>query len=309
MAVGYFSAVSGSRYLYGRQLKKAYAQQILHWLVYPSLALSILIGTTAPAIIKANSMVKAAPFTEEQAAIIAQVAPITSEPMTENTRLSQALATWASQHKGQRWGIALQDLSNNQVAGINTTNSFRSASVYKLYLMYPLLQKVPLKKFATTQISVAGQKRNLNECVEAMLRVSDNVCAEAIGNYVGWNWADKMLRTAGFSSTHLNFDAPITTANDTTRYLSALYRGKLVNQAGVDYIFGILGQQKFRDGIPTACKSSCEVMNKTGELQGILNDTAVIKIGEKLYILSVFSENGRYTDIASVSNIILANSR
>jgi beta-lactamase class A len=277
-------------------------------LLYASIALSLLGIVTAPALLRARSMVKAALASSYQTPqAVAQATAEVSASTGDDEVLNQAIEAWVLQRAGQKWGVAIHDLKGKQVAGYNTTTTFDSASIYKLYLLYPLLEKVPLEKFATTKLLVNGQPKTLHECVDLMLRVSDNPCAESIGYYIGWSRVDSSLQKAGFRSTHLNMETgqPVTTPADTASYMTALYEGKLIDQASMEYIFSILGAQKFRQGIPAAC-NECVVMNKTGELPGILHDTAVVKVGDKPYVISIFSQNGRFSDIADLTKTILS---
>lgn len=221
----------------------------------------------------------------------------------ENDQLQVILSQFAATHSQHNWSIQLQGLgSDERSAAYQPTASFRSASIYKLLLMYPLIQRTPIDQWGSVELSVGGHSRSLNDCVSAMLRVSDNPCGVAVGDYVGWEFADSQLKLIGLENTSLdNVSGPKTTAGDVAYYLQGLYDGKWFDGATREFIIKTLDQQIFRSGIPAGCGSSCAVADKTGDLNSVRDDAGIIRYPGGAYVLSILSDGASYQDIAQLA--------
>jgi hypothetical protein len=221
----------------------------------------------------------------------------------EDAQLRGIIDDFVKAHPDYKWSVKLQGLDGDErSASYDSTMSFRSASIYKLLLMYPLVQKVPMAKWSKVDLDVSGHKRSLSDCVSAMLRVSNNPCGVAVGNYVGWASADDQLVSIGLKATDLNNDAgPTTTASDLNYYLQGIYKGKWFDGATRGFILKALDEQILRGGIPTGCGEACVVADKTGDLGTIRNDVGIINYGDNAYTLSIFSSGAPYSQIAQLA--------
>lgn len=219
--------------------------------------------------------------------------------------LQTILESWTANHPAYKWSMAVQGMDNDKrFASVNVDSKMRLASIYKLFLTYPLFQKVPLSSFNQTYLSVGGTSRSVGDCVDAMLRLSDNPCGEAIGSYVGWAHADVVLNGAGFSHTQLNSNVGTqSSTSDTAKLLKEIYNGSLYTEAQRQYILNILKQQTHRRGIPTGC-SGCVVADKTGELAYVNNDAGIVYYVNDVYVLVIFSDGADYSHIASLASQI-----
>jgi len=200
------------------------------------------------------------------------------------------------------WSVAMYDLNTHTwLYRNNSSQQMTSASLYKLYTAYGLSKKLAFDKWSSTQI--AG--KDMQTCVDLMIRLSDNSCGEAIGEYVGWANIDKMIHAAGFTDTYLNNKTgPVTDAEDTTRFMAALYEGKLFDVPATDFLKNSLNRQSYRSGIPAGC-ASCTTYNKTGNEDGVTHDTAVVVNGSHSYVITVMSQgSGTYSKIAAVERAV-----
>lgn len=230
--------------------------------------------------------------------------PPSAEPVADK-ELQAILESWAANHPAYKWSVAVQGIDGNKrFASFNADSKRPLASIYKLFLTYPLFQKLPLDKFDQTYLSVDGTSRTVGDCVNAMLRQSDNACGVAIGGYVGWARADKVLSGAGFNQTKLNGDyGTQSSAADTAKLLKEIYNGSLYTEQQRQYILNILKQQTKRDGIPAGC-SDCIVANKTGELAYVNNDAGIVYYINDVYAVVIFSDGADYSYIAALTNQI-----
>jgi beta-lactamase class A len=221
---------------------------------------------------------------------------------TADAGLQTILDNWVANHPSVDWSISVSGLGDDgRFAGYNPDKKRGLASIYKLFLMYPLYQKVPLDQFASTTINTDSSSHSLADCVNAMMLYSDNECGVAVGRYVGWTNADNTLNKLGFSQTELYSDnGTESSAGDTTKLLKELYAGSMFSDAQRQFIINILKVQTKRSGIPAGC-SGCTVANKTGSLSYVNNDAGIIYYADSNYVLSVFTDGAGFDSIAALT--------
>jgi beta-lactamase class A len=224
-------------------------------------------------------------------------------PISQQTdeQLEQVINEWVAKHENATWSVVVERLDTGQTASYNASQTYDPASIYKLYATYALSQKLPFERWATENTT---NGKTYQECIDAMLRYSDNPCGEAIGSQIGWGYIDKTIHQAGFSATFLNRNqGMLTTSTDTADFLKRLEQGTLVSDEVRNNMLASLKAQKYRKGIPAGC-AGCEIFNKTGERDGFLHDTAIIHTSGHSYVLAIFSRGGSYTQIADLTGKI-----
>ena len=219
--------------------------------------------------------------------------------------LSSIINSWVANHPSINWSIAVNGLGgDSRFAKVNAEKKRGLASVYKLFLMYPLLQKVPLDQFEATTINTDSGTHSLKECVDAMLRNSDNECGVAVGRYVGWSNADKQLNGLGFTQTELySNNGTESSAGDAAKLLGELWGGQMFSDAQRQYIIDLLKVQTKRSGIPAGC-GGCAVANKTGSLEYINNDAGLVYYADKNYVLVIFTDGAGFDSFAELTSQI-----
>lgn len=242
------------------------------------------------------------PLATQQPKLELAAQPAQPTPIGDNSRLDGIIASFTGSHSQYMWSVVVQGLGSDTIsASYNPSQTYTAASIYKLLLIYPLSQKLPFGKWATTQLNVGGQSESVTDCVTAILKVSDNPCGTAIGNWVGWAYADSQLKNVGLANTKLNLAAgPITTSTDTANFLNELWGGNLVNSDVRQFVLGILSQQIDRDGIPAGCPG-CNVADKVGFLGNVTHDAGIVTSGDKTYILSIFTSGAQWDKIAQLT--------
>lgn len=233
---------------------------------------------------------------------------VSASPLPESSAenivdLQSILDAWVAEHPAQKWGIVAQSLDGPSFqASINADKSFQTASLYKLFLTLPLFSQIPAEHQSGTQLNVAGTQRSVASCVDLMLRISHNECGEAIGDYVDWTKASKFLADKGYKHTAFTANSLETTAHDTADFLQNLH-GEMFTRTARDTILTSLKQQRWRQGIPAGCPG-CTVANKTGDLNGAVNDAAIIDYNGGTYVLVILSENGSFEQMAELTGRI-----
>jgi len=228
-------------------------------------------------------------------------------PVNPSAGLQAVLDQWGTDHGGHSWSVVVQGLGDDsRSASLNPDKIRPAASIYKLFLTYPLFKRLSVADLPNIKLPGQGAGQSLAGCVDLMLRVSDNPCGLAVGKYVGWGQADALLARAGFGSTKLNTtDGTRTSARDTAELLKSLYEARLYDSATRDYLMNILKKQALNKGIPTGCQG-CDVANKTGDFGYVRHDAAIIEHGGRAYVLAIFTSGASYAEIAGLTSKVRA---
>lgn len=215
--------------------------------------------------------------------------------------LDSALKTWQAQQTDSEWAFYVNSLDSDELkVGINDTKQFELASIYKLFLLKPLAQKIPAEAWSNTSVT----ERSYQDCVIAMLSVSDNLCAEAIAGRTGWSVLHRQNQADGYKSTVLNrADFLAGSAADTGLLLDRLYSGDGFDAKTKEIALGALGKSKRTEAIRKGC-SGCIVYNKTGDFNGARNDAAIVEKNGKTYVVVIFSKGASWGQLVQASSII-----
>ncbi len=218
---------------------------------------------------------------------------------TKSSKGMQALIIeWVKSHGGQ-YGVSMASLDGSISASVNGGTRFTSASIYKLYFADIVYNKV-----ASGQLSLSDpiNGSTIGGCIEVMIVRSDNSCAIALGNLVGWSANDGYLHNQGFGSTTFASSGHLTTANDTAKLLSKLMAGSLISSDHKNLLLGYMGRNIYRSGIPAGSLGS--VANKVGFLDGLNHDAGVVYHPKGSYVLVVMSNGSSFSNIADLSRKI-----
>lgn len=191
---------------------------------------------------------------------------------------------------GSNISVVLTDLSNGATASYNETTQFVSASIYKLYVAYGIYQQIDAGELAlTSSITVNGETRTVDSCLDSMLTVSDNNCAIALGKLYGWAALDTMLANAGYSHTTLNnysasgvlLSYKQTTASDVAKLLQALYDGTLLSDFSTKSFIAYLRADEISYMLPSGLPDGTVVAHKVGYLEDYQHDAGIIYSSNK----------------------------
>lgn len=129
-----------------------------------------------------------------------------------------------------------------------------------------------------------GDRLPLRELVEAMLIGSSNLATNLLVRELGAEAVTDAVRGLGADSTAVlrgvedvpAFEAELvntTTARDLATLLTALERGRT---PGAEHILGLLERQAFREKIPAGVPAGVRVADKSGWIEGVSHDAAVV---------------------------------
>jgi len=192
---------------------------------------------------------------------------------------------------------------------------FPAASVIKVGILQALLYDVhegryslDREVFVESEQMVGGagvlfelepRSYQLGELARLMMVVSDNTASNACLRQVGVERVNRFFRERGlqafmgreFMSPVVNGQDNKLTAEAAALMLADLYSGRNLNDALTEFAVGCLRRQQFREKIPLMLPADLSVGHKTGELEGVRHDAAVIE-AEEPYILVILTAAG-----------------
>ena len=207
------------------------------------------------------------------------------------------------------WSLYFEDCKTGRQISINSHQVY-SASLIKLFVAQTAYQKVADGKLAKSQ--------RLEDEIRKMLTYSDNEAwkylARALGNggySRGMAAVTETAQASGFSDTgqfykgsHKNYN--FTSVNDCGAYLRGLLNGTIVNQEYSEKILSLLKQQQHLHKIPSGIPDEVVIANKTGELDYMQGDAAIVYAPSGTYILVIIGDSlnngygqvGKFTELS-----------
>jgi beta-lactamase class A len=165
-----------------------------------------------------------------------------------------------------------------------------------------------------------GRTARISSLAHAMISGSSNLATNLLLDFVGVEYAQKVLRDAQVRSVELrrgvedhaahergiNNEA---TANGLLTLLAAI-RGDFLNGESKQEVIRILLEQRFNSMIPARLPPHAAVAHKTGEISTACHDIGIVYLPEREpYIAVILTEfdpdrNGRRETVAAVSELI-----
>ncbi len=209
----------------------------------------------------------------------------------------QALLATIAGNKG--FGVSVIDPGRGITGGVNAGKQFEAASTYKLFVAYAIFQQINSGAMQWTD-TINGKPAD--QCFEAMIVKSDNPCALAFGNKIGWGTIDNMIHGIGFNSTTLSGSTKYTTAGDLAAYLQRLQAGTLLNGADQGRLVDAMKRQIYRAGIPAG--TGLPVADKVGFVDNVIHDAGIVYGPNGPYIMVVMTSNSSWGAIADIARQI-----
>jgi beta-lactamase class A len=216
--------------------------------------------------------------------------------------LSALIKHYAEDHPGI-FGISFIELSGkNRRAEYQQDKIFTTASTYKLFVAYSTLKRVEEGKWQWSDQIQGG--RNLDRCFDDMIVKSDNACAEAMLQKIGFREITSEIQALGMrNSTFLKGDSPQTTAGDLSNFLAILNANQmLTQQSSRDRLIGAMKRNVYRQGIPAG--ASGQVADKVGFLNSLFHDAAIVYSPSGTYVLTIMSDGSNWATIADLTRKI-----
>ncbi len=246
--------------------------------------------------------------TQPRAASTTATAPADPVPQTEQSQLAATAVTASSLQQlmdnfGQSgtYSLYVKDLNTGQLGVVGPDRSFRSASLYKLFVASEIYRRIDNGTLSYTSVAGSGTGNNVAGCLNLMITISDNGCGNALGSLVGWNNLTQTLRAQGFGGTSLN-QPMVTTPRDVGTLFERLYAGTLLSPDSSANFLALLKAQKVNNRLPQGLPASTTFAHKTGDLDGFLHDSGIVYGPKTNYLVVMMGAPGaRPSDFATLS--------
>ena len=213
------------------------------------------------------------------------------------------------------WSVYVRDLSDNSPAASISVNvqPVKSASVMKLFIMAAAYDAMDNHSLARTDEVIsrisgmirASSNTDANLLLEILGRGSMREGIREVNNYIGRSGASEYTRLYnGFDNTDYLFDADHNNTvypPDCADLLEKIYHRTFSSRKVCNEIENLMIEQETRYKIPKGVANVSEgvtVGNKTGEMDGVENDVAIVYSPACDYILCVFSDGWTDKDTA-----------
>lgn len=206
------------------------------------------------------------------------------------------------------YGVYVLDLNSGNSVDVDGEETFPTASMYKLLVMYRVFQAVDQGNLSLDdQITITdqdlapenpevafsiGDTTTVEGALDQMITVSDNAAAFALTRQVGgWQSVISAADDLGMPDTVFTDDF-YSTPQDLAHFFHLLAARQLVSPAASTQMLDLLASQQVNDRIPAQLPEGVSVAHKTGELPGVRNDGGIVTCNGKQYIVVMMSRDG-----------------
>jgi beta-lactamase class A len=214
-------------------------------------------------------------------------------------------------------GVAILDLTDGHRYQLHANDVFPQASSIKICVLAELYRQAQQGRLKLTDLYTVNAadvvpdsdimggltpgvtKITLRDLATMMVAVSDNSATNVLIDRVGMENVNALLDSLGLTHTRLRrkmMDLKaasegrenISTPAEMTALLEALYRGQVLNKEMTADFFKVLSTHK-DSWIPRDLPDGLKIANKPGALEGVRNDSGVIFLEKRPYILCVMT--------------------
>jgi|GEM_PF-4096365 len=204
--------------------------------------------------------------------------------------LYKTIEDFAKTHAGT-YRVAAVELSgaNNRSAFYNADSAVVTASTFKLFVAYGILQDIENGKITMNTSTSEG---SVSDCMYKMIHISDNDCASALQSLLGFESFQARLKADGMPNTDL-IRTPTkdkhSTARDEMTLVTKLYNHELINEDSLKYLLDLMENQVYRSGIPAGSHGAL-VADKVGFLYALNHDIGIVYGPKSTYALVILTD-------------------
>lgn len=204
-----------------------------------------------------------------------------------------------NKNKQYQIGVALENVSTNQLQIYGLNAPFESASTSKVIMACAYYHLVEDNQ-ASLSTSLGSFPASYQ--IREMVKDSDNDSWALIENAVGDDELEAYAQSIGIGYT---VDGNLLLPSDMAKFLSKLYNGKLLNTVDTEQLLSYMQDTNDESLIPAAVPSGVTVYHKYGLLNGELHDVAILAKGESAYSLAIYTKGSSdQTSVDSRADVI-----
>ncbi len=236
-------------------------------------------------------------------------------------------------------GVAIVDLTDGHKYLLHSNDVYPQASSIKICVLAELYRQAQQGKLKLTDMYIVNAadlvpdsdimngltpgvtQVTLRDLATMMVAVSDNSATNVLIDRVGMENVNSLLAAQGLRDTRLKrkmMDLKaaaegrenVSTPNEMLILLESLYHGQILNKEMTDDFFKVLSTHK-ESWIPRDLPEDLKIANKPGALEGVRNDSGVVFVDKRPYVLCVMTTylHRERDGEEAISNISLATWR
>lgn len=252
------------------------------------------------------------------------------EVMGVSSSLEQKVKAVLEGTKGT-YAISIKNLRTDEKYNLNETRIFDSGSLYKLWVMATVFQKIQSgeikeedeisgdiatlnRKFGIAledaELKDGGISMTYGTALNQMITISHNYAALLLTDKIKLSSTRAFLQKNNLKASSVGTieDLPTTTAADMAMFMEKLYKGDLANPDYTVKMLDLLKKQKLNNKLPLYLPPGTIIAHKTGELSQVTHDVGIVYTPKGDYIIAVLSESespkGAEDRIALVSKAV-----
>lgn len=229
------------------------------------------------------------------------------------------------------YAVAIKNLKTGERYYYNEQTVFDAASLYKLFIMATVFQKIQDGNLTKTQVlsqkiptlnqkfRISSESAELKEgsitlpvqsALTRMITISDNYSALLLAENAKLSNVSAFLKDNAFSGSRVGTrgETPATTASDITSFFQKLYHNELATTDLTADMLLLLRHQQLNSKIPKYLPIEAKVAHKTGELGRLSHDAGIVYAPKGDYIIVVLSDTNKPVDanekIANISKAV-----
>ena len=205
---------------------------------------------------------------------------------------------------GGKWALYLKRLDTNQEISIHGDEKMVAASLIKLFVAGELYHQ---------DLEGKVDAESYEDTMHSMISISDNGAANTLIGKLGMEEINEFAKQNGYAQTQINRRMleyngmeNYTSPKDCCVMLEKAVKGTYVSREASEKILAALKAQQRRGKIPAGVPQGTETANKTGELDTVDNDAAIIWSPSCAYVLCIMSSGGsnRIGEIVHLSSMV-----
>ncbi len=224
---------------------------------------------------------------------------------TRTPLASPLLQTVAARHQSTL-GVYVHHLGRGDLLQMNADEVFRSASLYKLFVLYDVYARLANGTMRGDEMLTMTQQALINEpyaewglgtrttvdcALTAMVTISSNAAAAMLLERIGGEPVlTANMHARGYNATEITVDRAYTSPRDVGRLLEAIATDQAVSPAASAAMRHLLLEQRHNDRIPLPLPSSVAVGHKTGELTKLRHDAGIVYGRSGSYVIVAMSD-------------------
>lgn len=239
---------------------------------------------------------------------------LTSQNSTHNAEGLQRALQHELHGTTGHYGIIFLNLKTGETYFSEENRVYKSASLYKLWIMATAFEHMRDGKLKETDIlsenaltlyekfQLATESAELKdktitlsvkEALEKMIIISDNDAALLLAAKIRLSNVTDFLKRQGFTQSKVGVTDgyPLTTSFDIALFFKKLYRGELTTPEYTDKMLSLLKRQRLNEKLPKQLPAEITVAHKTGELNEFTHDAGIVYTPQGDYIIVVLSES------------------